>query len=239
MRIFRSSLVVTVIAGLLQASAALGADDEVNCFVKKGTWEASMIASRQSYRDWMDSAGPSARLEWSAWRLQGPVKFKSFKESLGAPNLEEGKWKERPDLVDGVVHNLQAGANQGTLLHRTIEVKKACKINVSLGSDDGFAIWLDGKLLASKDVPRGPGPDQDRVTLDLSKGRHDLVFMPYNRGGGHGFFFSSRKDPVHPLWKENIHQNKVRFRLYGSIHAQPTGLHHPHDLVAHILDDPL
>ena len=76
-----------------------------------------------------------------------------------------------------------------TYLFRTITSPRPTTVNASLGSDDGIAVWLNGRLVWAHDVPRGAGPDQDQVQLALRAGENQLLMKIYNQGGGHGFYF--------------------------------------------------
>lgn len=56
-------------------------------------------------------------------------------------------------------------------------------ISLRLGSNDGAAVWLDGKPILVADVPRGFQPDQDRVSVPGNgAGWHLLVVKVVNHG---------------------------------------------------------
>ncbi len=80
----------------------------------------------------------------------------------------------------------------------------ACYLNVpadmdatlAIGSDDGYKIWLDEKIVAEKIVFRGAGQDQEKYPVKLAKGKHRLLVKVHNDIGGHGIFlrFLDKKD---------------------------------------------
>jgi len=106
------------------------------------------------------------------------------------------RWRAEPRYQDGVVHSLSAGTNGSTYLYRTITAARATTITGYFGSDDGMRAWLNGKLILSKDVPRGPEPNQDRAKLALREGANHLLLKIHNNSGGHGFYFHTKPRPV-------------------------------------------
>ena len=139
---------------------------------------------------------------FSTWHRIGPFGAASFDEAHdkefidpAAIDLERAvgdrRWVEAPTFVDGKVHSL-TGANSATYLHRTVEAGSARTLEASLGSDDSFKIWVNGKLVAGEKVSRGVAPDQNRIQLELRDGRNSLVFKISNGGGGHGFYFKAQ-----------------------------------------------
>ncbi len=61
------------------------------------------------------------------------------------------------------------------------------------GSDDGIAIWLNGKLIHENNINRGFTPDQDVVPIHLNAGENHLVVKIHNNRGGWGFGVSIDK----------------------------------------------
>ena len=57
-----------------------------------------------------------------------------------------------------------------TYVAKRLFVPSAREVEVSLGSDDGFRLFLDGVEVAQNEVDRGLAADQDRATLELSAG---------------------------------------------------------------------
>ena len=62
------------------------------------------------------------------------------------------------------------GSNCSTYLFRTIHSGIEQERELSIGSDDSFKIWINGKLVADKYISRGLAPDQDKVKVRLAKG---------------------------------------------------------------------
>lgn len=137
----------------------------------------------------------------STWHRIGPFPYGTFDEAhatdavdpeaidLEAP-LGELSWEERADWVDGTAHEL-VGANSATYLRRTLHVQRARPVELRLGTDDSFKLWLNGKLIAENKITRGVAPDQDRVNLELEEGENELLLKVVNGGGGYGFHFQT------------------------------------------------
>jgi hypothetical protein len=67
-----------------------------------------------------------------------------------------------------------------------VEADADCALHLSMGSDDGLAVFLDGKRVFANDVRRGLRPGQDQLLVDLAKGRHQLLFKVTQEGGDFG-----------------------------------------------------
>ncbi len=75
---------------------------------------------------------------------------------------------------------------------RTLWSPDARELEVSLGSDDGFQLYLNGELVAENRVDRGVAMDQDEATLPLRAGANALVYKLINTGGPGGYAFRPR-----------------------------------------------
>ncbi|MEN8148798.1 MAG: SUMF1/EgtB/PvdO family nonheme iron enzyme [Planctomycetota bacterium] len=159
----------------------------------ESTWPEAVRAARAEYYE--VHGRPEIRL--GTWRATDPLPAESFGELQVDPAklAEDDRFRERPDWTDGVVHDFEKVHYASTWLYRTITAKKARTLTASLGSDDGIAVWLNGKQVFANDVPRGAHPDQDAVELELRAGENHLLLQVYNQRGGHGFYFALR-DPA-------------------------------------------
>jgi len=171
-----------------------GADSGQAGYVKRASWAETMLAAREAVA--RELAGAPQKL--GPWYTSGPLASSRFSEALfpeQGVDLQarspdgQPRWCPRPEWADGLVHMLDGSSRVSTYLFRTVTVPAAVSVAASLGSDDGCELWLNGEKLLSQDVPRGPAPDQDRVTLPLQPGENRLLFKIHNNGGGHGFYF--------------------------------------------------
>ncbi|HXE81457.1 MAG TPA: SGNH/GDSL hydrolase family protein [Vicinamibacterales bacterium] len=67
-----------------------------------------------------------------------------------------------------------------------LEAEGAAVVHLSLGSDDGLAVFLDGERVFARDVRRPLRPGEDELDLSLAPGRHELLFKVTQAGGGYG-----------------------------------------------------
>ncbi|MBC7771044.1 MAG: PSD1 domain-containing protein [Pyrinomonadaceae bacterium] len=107
-------------------------------------------------------------------------KYTSGKEQLS--------WSFSEALVDDKVVGLAEGRNV-SYLGRYLYSPVAREVPVSLGSDDGFRLYVNGKEVAQRNTERGVAPDQDKATIPLAPGRNTLIFKVVNTGGAAGYFY--------------------------------------------------
>jgi len=201
-------LVVGLLALVTWVPVIQGAESS---YVKKATWQETMLATRAKLAEQPEPA--PAKL--GRWFTTGPLKAKGFSDALfpeqGVDLDAKGPdhqplWQPRPELRDGQVVNLPtSGGSESTYLFRTITVDRNTILPAGFGSDDGMAVWLNGKQILSVDAARGVGAASDRADLELAAGENQLLLKIYNRGGGHGYFFSAtpeQTDSLSGLWQQ-------------------------------------
>lgn len=74
-------------------------------------------------------------------------------------------------------------------LRVAFEATATCRVRLSLGSDDGITVFLDGKKLLARDVYRGCRLGDDGVELTLPGGRSTLLLRVTQGGGGYAVAF--------------------------------------------------
>ncbi len=144
----------------------------------------------------------------SSWLLVGPFGAAASKTAFAtAYGPEEGgaidrarnfgngnqAWRHALGAFDGREFNaLPAGVN-ASYVGKSIFVPTARDLDVSLGSDDGFRLFADGKEVAGREVDRGLARDQDRAKFSVPHGRHAIVMKIVNSGGPAGFYWSANR----------------------------------------------
>lgn len=219
-------------------------------YTRQATWQETVRVSLEKLADASPedqrktTRGPGGT-QLGPWHLVGPFRADSKKRFKTAfPPLESWdtdkpcggkKWEIRRDLNDGTVHTLKSSGNAATFLQRTITSPKKQPLKCYFGSDDGMALWLNGKKTFEHDVPRGPAPNQEKVKVPLIKGPNRLLFMIYNNGGGHGFYFSTSKTPgsksrqtINAVWNQirsdfpaETDARQIRWELKDRIWSKP------------------
>ena len=74
-------------------------------------------------------------------------------------------------------------------LYQRIEAQEPRTVRVSLGSDDGLAVWFNGEQLLMRDEQRTAAADQDFVTLNVQAGVNELLLKVSNRADDWAFYF--------------------------------------------------
>ena len=110
-------------------------------------------------------------------------------------SFEEGKlkWTEQPSWNDGVAHNDKlTGNNCGNYLFRLIDSVTPQVLSLSLGSDDGIKLWVNGREVLSKKVGRNvAAAGQETVIIQLAAGPNEILMKIVNSGGATGFYFAA------------------------------------------------
>jgi len=143
---------------------------------------------------------------FTAWHHVGPFSAADFNvafDKVFPPELdtrldqtfENGKlkWAEQPEWKDGTAYNDHlTGTNCANYLFRTVELDQPRVLALSLGSDDGIKLWVNGREVLSKKVGRNTAAaGQENVTIQLATGRNELLLKIVNRGGKTGFYFAA------------------------------------------------
>src|SRR5262249_32673793 len=139
-----------------------------------------------------DAAAKSAPPVLGPWHLCGPFSNTGGKGYTTAyppeTEIDFGKtytgkgggpagWP-KADLADGQVHSLaRMRVNEHTVAYlcREIDCRAAIELPVSLGSDDGLKVFLNGQLIHGENVERACQPDQAKLTLSLKPGKNRLL----------------------------------------------------------------
>ncbi len=152
-------------------------------------------ADREPTADELRALEPTV---FGPWFQAGPFVTETVDEARAAAFFgAEAPLDFDEPLADGVTRWVEVGAVDGTLrrypteigavfLAREIEAPGARTCELALGSDDALWAWLDGEEVLTRDVARGLAADQDRLVLELTPGRHELLLKIVNFGGGFG-----------------------------------------------------
>lgn len=166
--------------------------------------EIHFLAWQQHMRQVLDE-----RPVHSNWYRIGPFMAGSFDDAFNNSPVDAGnvdldvvvdgkRWNEKPEYVDGRSHELM-GDLRSYYLYRTVDVPTARETIFSLGSDDGFRFWVNGKEMAKRQIVRGVAADQELVQVTLNPGKNELLFKIVNSQAGFGFYFRDRETslPMH------------------------------------------
>jgi hypothetical protein len=134
-------------------------------------------------------AGPFVGKAGEAYGVEyGPEKAPAFVRGQRFKyGSQDDAWRYAPGVVDGQVARLAESVG-AEFVARQIYSPDARKVELSMGSDDGLVMYLNGRKVFENQAQRGAAPDQDRVSLDLVPGENFLVCKVVNTGGAAGFY---------------------------------------------------
>ena len=138
------------------------------------------------------------------WHHLGPFMAAGFDQAFAAASPPEKavelaktymngklKWTKQPSWKDGTVHNTLSGDNASNYLYREIDASESQVLSISLGSDDAIKVWVNGKQVLAKKIGRAAAADQEKITVQLNKGRNQFLMKIVNGSGPTGFYFKA------------------------------------------------
>ncbi len=143
----------------------------------------------------------------SGWYLVGPFPIqdreKAYEAAFGPEsdatldltrNFGAGNqfWRFNEAYLDDRVNALAEGMNV-SYVGRRVFSPTARSVTVSLGSDDGFGLYVNGKEVLAKQADRSVAPDQDRATVELVRGVNTIVLKVVNTNGLGGYYYRAER----------------------------------------------
>jgi hypothetical protein len=120
------------------------------------------------------------------------------------------KWR-KTDFKDGAVNNLavfgkpELNNDAVCYLAREITATGATEIPLSLGSDDGLAVFVNGQRVLAENVTRACAPDQNHVAVRLKPGKNTLLLKITQGGGEWAFYYAAGQPTVGPIgWFDDV-----------------------------------
>ena len=203
---------------LLALSAAAAGDPSY--YTRRDTWQETMQASREALvaheaalASKAEAGGPlgpgkpaaTGQLELDPFYQIGPfaeegkcafdVAFPPETEIDLTKQYGNLRWQQVTD-ADSVVHEIKCPTNVAVYFYRRITAPRAMELVTYYGSDDGLAVWCNGKNVISRKVDRPPAPNQDEARLALVKGENHLLIKIWNNAGYGGYYFSLTREPI-------------------------------------------
>ncbi len=122
-------------------------------------------------------------------RAFGPEALKSFDSGqvFGSKQAGEYRWRYAPGVKEAEAANLAQGVD-AEFVAREIFAAQPGQLELSMGSDDGLQVFVNGAKVHEARIDRSVAPDQDHVTVPLSAGLNFLVCKVVNTGGPAAFF---------------------------------------------------
>ncbi len=103
-------------------------------------------------------------------------------------------WKTAPFAAGRIDLGAQyTGAYDVVVYARLVlQADRPTTLHLSMGSDDGLAVFLGGRRVFAHDALRGLRPGEDEVELSLAAGRNELLFKVTQAGGDFGLAVEAR-----------------------------------------------
>jgi len=148
---------------------------------------------------------PVADSRWyGTWPYKGEERYSGYDQVFGPEadaTIDFGKkyppdaysWVLVESLADAKLNNVLPAGETVSFAGKRLFAPTARTLDVSLGSDDGVQVFLDGTRVFENRVDRGMAADQDRIQVEVPAGVHTLVLKIVNTGGPGGFYW--RQDP--------------------------------------------
>ncbi len=112
---------------------------------------------------------------------------KGYDAQEGAGKTTARKWMYNDSVKDGQLTALAGGLNVHYVAHR-VYAPTARKLDLSLGSDDGIRVFVNGVEQYKNKIERGLTADQDKATIDLAAGLNTVILKIVNTGGPAGVY---------------------------------------------------
>jgi len=168
----------------------------------------------------------------------GPSRAEVFAESFGPESVpridtadsfgdDDHTWSIAREIRDGEVAAFTGPTPGAVYFAREVFSPETIELPVSLGSDDGFRLFVNGSLVAENDTERGVAPDQDRAVLPLRAGRNIVVMKVINTGGPGGLYFAPDLPPLSvndlaiAALPEQVRTDDLRTRAFDAWHRSP------------------
>ncbi|HMF11387.1 MAG TPA: hypothetical protein VKE94_03755, partial [Gemmataceae bacterium] len=138
---------------------------------------------------------------------------------------KEGKqigWKEFRRFRIDRINDLKLFPNPDfscIYLFHEIEEKTAITMPISLGSDDGLAVWLNGERILADNVVRSAAQDQNQVDLKLKAGKNRLLVKVCNVSGEFAFYIR----PMFPSPLEDQFRERLDSDFANNPFSPPNG----------------
>ena len=190
---------------LLSAAAAAAAEPDV--YVRKGTWQESMFASREALarREAAAAAKAGGKVQLGTWHATGPLRatnglatvlFPEKGVDLTAAAGGKKLWTRQAGWRDGTIVRLPAGRDRIVYVFRTVRAAAAGAIDAYIGCDDHMMVWLNGKNIHTCVRRHGVRPNEHKIALPLRKGDNELLMKIRDTGGVFAFYFSTDPQPA-------------------------------------------
>lgn len=165
-------------------------------------------------------AGQQMEPLWGGWKFLGPILADSVghghnkqygPETVGDASLgyrdriwEDKYWPDGKAVVMPLVPSSVGYA------YRQVRVSIPTSVEVTVGADNAVRLWVNGIEVLEKITSGGANTEQEKITLELQIGVHDVLMKISNRAGTGGFYFETTLQGLLPEIKKILSTPKVQ-----------------------------
>jgi predicted esterase len=87
------------------------------------------------------------------------------------------EWRDQRSWGDAIAFDAATGDRDGGVAYAAASIARAAagRAQLAIGSVDGIRVWVNGKLVLSRDGHRSLMPDEDAIEIDLAAGANNLL----------------------------------------------------------------
>src|SRR5262249_40154220 len=134
---------------------------------RSGFYEAGPFTVQNGEEAWSKSCGPETTAHFDPGA--------SFDDTDQKPR----RWRYQAEFQEAKINALPEGVHAVYVAERVF-APSARRRELSLGSDDGFRLFVDGAEVAGKKVDRAVAADQDQAAVEFARGAHLLTLKIVN-----------------------------------------------------------
>ena len=165
-------------------------------------------------------AGQQKEPLWGGWKFLGPIPADSVghghnkqygPETVGDTSLgyrdriwEDKHWPDGKAVVMPLVPSSVGYA------YRQVRVSIPASVEVTVGADNAVRLWVNGIEVLEKITSGGANTEQEKITLELQVGVHDVLMKISNRAGTGGFYFETTPQGLLPEIEKILSTPKVQ-----------------------------
>ena len=165
-----------------------------------GSWGDMWVVLPFPYAGWRAGAdglaaahGPEDELAALAAQGPGSDLGRVFTDKHGRETAwrNVGALANRPVLFDQMAPGEE---NATAYIYCAVTSERARDVVLTMGSDDGLKLWINGRERLSKDVPRSLDPHEDRVAVRLEPGVNHVLAKIAQGAGNWSFQVNTRQE---------------------------------------------
>jgi hypothetical protein len=162
-------------------SAALQAAQKRLADLEKALWRERTLNGQSFVRNWqLLGPFPMSAADGEHLLAKGPIDLKRPQQGIDGPV----RWERHDSDSDRIGLAKFFGRRDPVVCYALcwVHSESAHEVNLSIGSDDGICLWVNGEKVHENRATRGASPGQDAVKTRLKTGWNEVLANVDNRG---------------------------------------------------------